>query len=146
MSSADVSFHVEAFSSSHSVTSETLNKQKRVKGKPINISVICIQVILLDLKNGVKLTQHVSYMSLTLNSTKLTQGVARITSSGPDCVAWESHIASFGRIFNNALEGSYFPPFWPLLKFLHLNINLGKQYSSIYAMSLNRNSEGKYKN
>lgn len=81
------------------------------------------------------------------NSTKLTQGVARITSSGPDCVAQASHIASFGRIFNNV--GSFYNkvvtshPFWPLLKFLHLYINLGKQYSSIYAMSLNQNREGK---
>lgn len=130
----------------HTVTSETLNKQKHLKGKPINISVICIQVTLLELKNGVKLTQHVSYLALALNSTKLTQGVARITTSGPDCVARTSHIASSGRIFKNALESRCFPCFWPLLEVLHLNINLGKQYSSIYAMSFNQNSEGKYKN
>lgn len=99
----------------------------------------------MELKNGVKLTQWISYLSLTLNSTKLTQGIARITSSGADYVAQGSHIASFRRTLNNALKGSYFPPFWPLLKFLHLNIHLVKQYSSLEAMSLNQNSEGKYK-
>lgn len=36
MSSAEVSFYVKASSFSHRVTSETLNKQKHLKGKPIN--------------------------------------------------------------------------------------------------------------
>lgn len=30
-----------------------------------------------EIKNGVKLTQHVPYLSLTLSSTKLTQGISK---------------------------------------------------------------------
>ena len=82
-----------------------------------------IQVTLLELKNWVKLTPSVSYLSLTLNSTELTQGVARAASSGPGGVAPASRRASWGG-YSIALEGSSCPPFWPLLEFLHSNVTL----------------------
>lgn len=80
-------------------------------------------------------------MYFILNSTKLTQGVARIMSQ---TVEWEAIQALLRRYsIMECLEGSCFLSFLPSLKFLHLNVNLGKQYSSVYMMPLYENSEGK---
>lgn len=98
LNSADISCYVQASPFSHWVSSETLNKQKHLKGKPINISASCIYVTPLELNNWSK----IDTVCILYWIAQTDPGSSK--DYEPDC-GMGSHTGSSARIFNNAIFG-----------------------------------------